>query len=174
MLTLEVYMVARIVTNVSVNTRVFVAFSPMVIHAMAVVVRRIRNGRVLCVTIVMLKIKTNHSTGALGRVLTRRRINISAPSVIPSALLVALRRTTCVVRFHPAAASVMRVMPMVPVPLTDTVIVTKVGLILLAANNARCHVRTQAFFVVKTVSVNLWAVCYNVSVSLDIMVKIVI
>ena len=138
----EVYTVAPIATNVSVNTRAFAASSPMVIPVMDVVVRRIRNGQVHCATNAIHKIKTSPLIGALGRVLIRRRINMLAPSAILSALLVALPRTRCVVKFHPAAASVMRVMVMVPVPLTVNVIVTKAGLILSAANNARCHVRT--------------------------------
>jgi len=100
------------VTSVNANTKVFVAFCPMVIRAGDVVVRRIRNGRALCVTIVTHKIKMS---GVLGRVSIRRRISILAPSVIPSVLRLALPPTTCVVKFLPAVVSAMRAMVMVHV-----------------------------------------------------------
>ena len=122
-----VCMVGHIVTNVSVNTKVFVAFSPMVIRVMVVDARLTLNGRVRCVTNVIQKTKTSLLIDVPGRVLIRQRINISGPSVRLYVLREGLRLTTCVVKFLPVGAFAMHVTVMGRVPPQVSVSVTKGG-----------------------------------------------
>ena len=140
--TRAVCIAAPIATNVNANTKAFVVFSSMVIPVMVVDVRLIQNGQVRYATNAIHKIKTSLLICVLARASIHRRINILAPSVILYVLPAALPPTTCVGKFLPVVAFVMHVMGMESVPLTVNVIVTKGGLIRLAANSALYRVQT--------------------------------